>query len=246
MKKEEIIEVLHKKLLNTNLYKNVIFESKTQKGIYRFIPNNETLNLARILATELSDSEPEQIIKGLSGEKIEDVKAITSTDYSVEEVLDEREALFQAFDAIQSSFRGRTWLMEGRGAYPDDDERYKEEVRYIMNEFEEINTNLWKQIKSKTFEYRNLIEEPLKKRIKELESSQFQQEDKAEVRTAEAMFEKMELTAFNLEKKITKLEELIRLQGELWNNIDMSSYSVSKHWETLHKQINKLKKELKL
>jgi len=67
-----------------------------------------------------------------------------------------------------------------------------------------------------------------------------------DLKDAETMFEKMELTAFNLEKKITKLEELIRLQGELWNNIDMSSYSVSKHWETLHKQINKLKKELKL
>ena len=40
-----------------------------------------------ILASELSDSEPgeaEQIIKGLSGEKIEDVKTVTSTDYPAE------------------------------------------------------------------------------------------------------------------------------------------------------------------
>jgi len=87
------------------------------------------------------------------------------------EVYDEREALFQAYDKIRALFKGRHWLMEGRGCYPYNDERYKEEVRYIMDEFEEINTNLWKQIKSKSFEYRNKIEEPLKKRIEELELS---------------------------------------------------------------------------
>ena len=73
------------------------------------------------------------------------------------EVYDEREALFQAFDKIRASFKGRHWLMEGRGCYPYDDERYKEEVRYIMDEFEEINTSLWKQIKSKSFEYKEMI-----------------------------------------------------------------------------------------
>lgn len=87
------------------------------------------------------------------------------------EILNEREALFQAFDKIRASFKGRHWLMEGRGCYPYDDERYKEEVRYIMDEFEEINTNLWKQIKSKSFEYRKSIEEPLQKRIAELEGT---------------------------------------------------------------------------
>lgn len=75
----------------------------------------------------------------------------------VSEVYDEREALFQAFDKIRASFKGRHWLMEGRGCYPYDDERYKEEVRYIMDEFEEINTNLWKQIKSKSFEYKEKL-----------------------------------------------------------------------------------------
>ena len=91
------------------------------------------------------------------------------------EILNEREALFQAFDKIIASFKGRHWLMEGRGCYPYNDERYKEEVRYIMDEFEEINTSLWKQIKSKSFEYRKSIEEPLQKRIAELEASQFKQ-----------------------------------------------------------------------
>jgi len=57
--KEQIIEKLHKKLLNIDLYKNVIFRSKTQEGIYRFIPNNETLNLAIILASELTERESE-------------------------------------------------------------------------------------------------------------------------------------------------------------------------------------------
>ena len=87
-----------------------------------------------------------------------------------EEILHEREALFQAFDKIRASFKGRSWLMEGRGCYPYDDERYKMEVRYILDEFQEIENSLWKQINSKSFEYRNKIEAPLKIRIAELES----------------------------------------------------------------------------
>jgi hypothetical protein len=79
----------------------------------------------------------------------------------IDEAIHEREALFQAFDKIRASFEGRHWLMEGRGCYPYDDERYKQEVRYIMDEFEEINTNLWKQINSKSFEYRDMIKAPL-------------------------------------------------------------------------------------
>ena len=74
-----------------------------------------------------------------------------------DEVLDEREALFQAFDKIKMSFESRHWLMEGRGCYPYNDERYKEEVRYIMDEFNTINNDLWKQIKSKSFEYKEKL-----------------------------------------------------------------------------------------
>ncbi len=89
---------------------------------------------------------------------------------SLEEALHEREALFQAFDKIRGCFKGRHWLMEGRGCYPWDDERYKEEVRYIMDEFDQINKDLWKQIKSKSFEYREKIKAPLLEKINQLES----------------------------------------------------------------------------
>ncbi len=92
----------------------------------------------------------------------------------LKEARDEREELIKAFDAIRMEFEGRKWLMEGRGNYRYDDEKYKEEVRYIMDAFNEINGNLWRKIKSKTFEYRNSIESPLKSTIesqqKEIES----------------------------------------------------------------------------
>jgi len=74
-------------------------------------------------------------------------------DGFIDEAIREREALYHAYDKIRSLFRGRKWIMEGRGAYPYNDERYKEEVRYIMDEFEEINKDLHTQIKSKSFEY---------------------------------------------------------------------------------------------
>ena len=108
---------------------------------------------------------------------IDEIMEITSDNalqfnQPAKELLDEREVLIKAFDSIRASFQGRSWILEGRGAYPYDDERYKEEVRYIMDEFEEINKSLWRQIKSKSFEYRNSIEAPLLNRIKELESIQ--------------------------------------------------------------------------
>ncbi len=87
-----------------------------------------------------------------------------------QQVMDEREVLIKAFDAIRKEFKGRTWLMEGRGCYPYNDDRYKEEVRYIMDAFNEINANVWKDIKSKTFEYRNAVEKPLLDKIKQLEN----------------------------------------------------------------------------
>lgn len=83
----------------------------------------------------------------------------------LKEARDEREELIKAFDAIRSEFEGRKWLMEGRGNYTYDDEGYKLEVRYIMDAFNEINDNLWRKIKSKTFEYRQAIEKPLQSTI---------------------------------------------------------------------------------
>lgn len=87
----------------------------------------------------------------------------------ISDTMYEREVIIKAFDAISKEFEGREWLMEGRGTYKYDDDRYKQEVRYIMDAFKEIKINVWKEIKSKTFEYRNIIEKPLINRIAELE-----------------------------------------------------------------------------
>ncbi len=86
-----------------------------------------------------------------------------------QQAADEREVLIRAFSLVRIEFESRPWIMEGRGSYPYDDDRYKEEVRYIMNAFNGINTNVWKEIKSGTYEYRNSIEKPLLDKIKELE-----------------------------------------------------------------------------
>jgi len=99
-----------------------------------------------------------------------------------QQAMDEREVLIKAFDAVRKEFKGRTWLMEGRGCYPYNDDRYKEEVRYIMDAFNEINKNVWKEIKSKTFEYRNIIEKPLLEKISKLESQLKSTKSKAVLR----------------------------------------------------------------
>ncbi len=82
----------------------------------------------------------------------------------------ESEIMIKAFAAVQEIFEGRTWLIEGRGAYPYNDDRYKEEVRYIMDEFNEVKTKAWKQIESKSFEYRDSIIKPYQDQITNLQS----------------------------------------------------------------------------
>lgn len=66
--------------------------------------------------------------------------------------------MIKAFDKIRKCFKGREWLTEGRGCYPYDDERYKMEVKYLMDEFNQIEKEVWGNIKSKTFEAKSLID----------------------------------------------------------------------------------------
>lgn len=70
---------------------------------------------------------------------------------------DEKEVMMKAFDKVRRIFQGREWIMEGRGSYRYDDDRYKEEVRYMYDEFDALYQDTWNNIKSKTFEYRNKI-----------------------------------------------------------------------------------------
>ena len=154
-----------KDIIESSYFKKVLELIKSVLPVIIY-PNEPESLAVKITKLHLESQIKEKPIR--TAEEIDPTKDTT-------EILNEREALFQAFDKIRASFKGRHWLMEGRGCYPYDDERYKEEVRYIMDEFEEINTNLWKQIKSKSFEYRKSIEEPLQKRIAELEASQLKE-----------------------------------------------------------------------
>lgn len=69
----------------------------------------------------------------------------------------EREVMIQAFYKVRQLFQNREWIMDGRGSYPYDDDRYKEEVRYLFDEFEALYSETFSNIKSKTFEYRDEI-----------------------------------------------------------------------------------------
>lgn len=84
---------------------------------------------------------------------------------------DEKEIMMQAFDKVRKIFESRSWIMDGRGCYPYNDDRYKEEVRYLYDEFEEIKNDTWKNIKSKSFEYRNIIIEDYKKSLPPVEEN---------------------------------------------------------------------------
>lgn len=83
-------------------------------------------------------------------------KAADISDAVLQE-LGEKEVMIEAFDKVQKLFKGREWLQQGRGLYPYNDDRYKEEVKYMWEEFKEIKSHTWENIKTKTFEYREKI-----------------------------------------------------------------------------------------
>lgn len=90
----------------------------------------------------------------------------TAAGSGKEEITDhehEKEVMMQAFDKVRQIFESRSWIMQGRGSYPYNDDRYKEEVRYLYDEFDAVKKETWAQIKSKSFEYRNKIIEQYKK-----------------------------------------------------------------------------------
>jgi len=70
---------------------------------------------------------------------------------------DERGVLMKAISDIRNLFEKRTWIMEGRGSYLYYDDRYKEEVRNLYDEFDVVIKNVFLNIKSKTFEYKERI-----------------------------------------------------------------------------------------
>lgn len=77
----------------------------------------------------------------------------------------EKEVMMNAFNEVRRIFEGRVWIMEGRGSYPYNDDRYREEVRYMYNEFDELHKNTWANIKSHSSEYRHaIIEQYLKEK----------------------------------------------------------------------------------
>lgn len=79
--------------------------------------------------------------------------------------LGEKEVMIKTFADIQDMFENRYWIMEGRGCYPYDDDRYKEEMRYLYDDFCKLKKDVWENIKTKTFEYRDKIIANYKKSI---------------------------------------------------------------------------------
>ena len=92
--------------------------------------------------------------------------------------INEREVMMQAFKDIREAFESREWITQGRGSYKYNDDRYMEEAKYLFADFKKIESETWRQIKSKGYEYKKSIEAPLlselaesKRRIAELEDT---------------------------------------------------------------------------
>lgn len=98
------------------------------------------------------------VIGELSGiEWLKPIQSSLKEETDILEELGEKEVMIQSFDKVRQLFEMRSWIMDGRGSYPYNDDRYKEEVRYLYEEFDALRKEVWKNIKTKTFEYREKI-----------------------------------------------------------------------------------------
>lgn len=103
-----------------------------------------------------------QIIRDAEVSKEEDLKAVKevvggAAAAGISQDAHEKEIMMQAFDKVRQIFVGRQWIMEGRGSYPYNDDRYQQEVRYMYDEFDQVVKDTWANIKSKSADYRKAI-----------------------------------------------------------------------------------------
>lgn len=89
--------------------------------------------------------------------KLEENESIADLPNGINQDAHEKGIMMQAFDKVRQMFEGRQWIMEGRGGYPYNDDRYKEEVRYMYDEFDTLQKDTWKNIESKSIDYRKAI-----------------------------------------------------------------------------------------
>jgi hypothetical protein len=69
----------------------------------------------------------------------------------------EKEVLASAFDKVRGLFESREWITQGRGPYAFDDEEYRKEVQYLLDDFNKIQEETWRNIRTKTFEYKQKL-----------------------------------------------------------------------------------------
>lgn len=98
-----------------------------------------------------------EVLPNIEKSAIQSVEERAKNHPPVSQDAHEKEIMMKAFDRVRKLFELRSWIMEGRGSYPYDDDRYKEEVRYLYEEFDALQNDTWANIQSKSFQYRQQI-----------------------------------------------------------------------------------------
>ena len=126
-------------------------------GVYRLSFDTEKLAASFVAYADQSCSAKDAEIAELK-------RLNESNDVAIHE----REVMIQAFKVIREAFESREWITQGRGCYKYNDDRYMEEAKYLFNDFKKIESEMWRQIKSKSYEYKKSIESPLLSKLAEL------------------------------------------------------------------------------
>jgi len=157
-------------------YDNLVSYNTNQIRSKELIDRIETLIQSRADADGLADKDREimHLNDVINSARAEVERLKESNDAAI----NEREVMMQAFKDIREAFESREWITQGRGSYKYNDDRYMEEAKYLFADFKKIESETWRQIKSKGYEYKKSIEAPLlselaesKRRIAELEDT---------------------------------------------------------------------------
>lgn len=137
----------------------------------RFLAEVQPAELERLSSAEKVWYETTDLLNNQIKELNKSVAHWQKNFMAIMQEIGEKEVLAEAFDKVQKLFNAYSWIPEGRGPYPYDDESYQKEVRNLLDSFKDIRDETWRNIRTKTFEYREKLiaqyESALKKEVQE-------------------------------------------------------------------------------
>lgn len=162
------LEILQKKYFVSGNGKSVSGQTHLMlDAMIEFLIASQPEELERLSSAEKVWYQTTETLNNKIKELERELKICQNNFNGVMQEIGEKEVLAEAFDRVQRLFDGKHWITEGRGPYDFNDEEYRNEVKYLLDQFDEIRKETWSNIRTKTFDYKKKIMDAYKSELKD-------------------------------------------------------------------------------